>query len=452
MRWPTPTSTAKTGWSRQTFAEHLRDVLGWESVYAYNQETFGPNGTLGRANEREVVLVRDLRAALERLNPDLPEAAREQAVEKLTRIDYARSLVQHNREFYGFIRDGVPVEWRDASGETKYARAQVIDFRNGTTDGKPNNRFLAVRELKIQGVRVPHYNRRADLVCFVNGLPLVFIELKAVYRNIRAGFDDNLTDYLGEHSIAHAFHHNAFLVVSNGHRARYGSITSKWEHFVEWKRNDEKDKGRVDAEVLLDGMLAKERLLDLVENFILFDDSRAGGTRKIVARNHQVLGVNNAVASVLRQEELKRQFPPEERLIEYSGARGRTAAAESSDGSRTAGRTDWQPRTICQTTDARRSSCRLIEARPSRPGPAGGVLAHPGQRQVLLDGVLRREGAPRRAGQLHLPGDDRPRGPGRPDLAHVHRVRRGGREDAAGRLGRGVARDCSGRITASSSA
>ena len=166
-----------------------------------------------------------------------------------------------------------------------------------------------MRELKIQGVRVPHYNRRADLVCFVNGLPLVFIELKAVYRNIRAGFDDNLTDYLHEHSIAHAFHHNAFLVVSNGDQARYGSITSKWEHFVEWKRNAEQDKGRVDAEALLDGMLAKERLLDLVENFILLDDSRAGGTRKIVARNHQVLGVNNAVASVLHQEELKAAVP-----------------------------------------------------------------------------------------------------------------------------------------------
>ena len=297
---------------QQTFAEHLEKVLGWKSLYAYNAETFGPNGTLGRISEREVVLVRDLRAALKRLNPDLPAPAREQALDKLTRIDFARSLVQHNREFYGFIRTGVPVEWRDAVGETRYAGAQVIDFRNVA-----NNRFLAVRELKIQGVRVPHYNRRADLVCFVNGLPLVFIELKAVYRNIRAGFDGNLTDYLSEPSIAHAFHHNAYLVVSNGDQARYGSITSKWEHFVEWKRNTERDKGRVDAEALLDGMLGKERLLDLVENFILLDDSRAGGTRKIVARNHQVLGVNNAVASVLRQEELKRQFPPKERTIEY---------------------------------------------------------------------------------------------------------------------------------------
>ena len=297
---------------QQTFAEHLRDKLGWESLYAWDRETFGAAGLLGRTSEREVVLVRDLRHALALLNPALPESAREQAVEKLTRIDFSRSLLQHNREFYGYIRGGVPVEWRDAAGEARHARAQVIDFRNPA-----RNRFLAVRELKIQGVRVPHYNRRADLVGFVNGLPLVFIELKAVYRNIRAGFDENLTDYLNEHSVAHAFHHNVFLVVSNGDRARYGSITSRWEHFVEWKRNDERDKGGLDAQVLLDGMLAKDRLLDLVENFILFDDSRPGGTRKIVARNHQVLGVNNAVASVVRQEELKRRFPPAERLIEY---------------------------------------------------------------------------------------------------------------------------------------
>jgi len=317
---------------QRTFAEYLRDELRWESLYAWQEETFGPNGTLGRGSEREVVLVRDLRAALARLNPDSPESAHEQAVEKLTRVDFSRSLVQHNREFYGYIRRGVPVEWRAANGETHRERAQVIDFRSPTSD---RNRFLAVRELKIQGVRVPHYNRRADLVCFVNGLPLVFVELKAVYKNIRAGFDNNLTDYLDEHSIAHAFHHNALLVVSNGDRARYGSITSKWEHFVEWKRNDEKAQGRLDAQVLLDGILAKDRLLDLVESFIIFDDSRPGGTRKIVARNHQVLGVNDAVAAVRRQEELKRQFPPERRVRTYTSPRSelRPAAETPAEGS-----------------------------------------------------------------------------------------------------------------------
>jgi len=308
---------------QETFADHLRDVLGWESVFAHNEETFGPNGTLGRANEQEAVLVRDLRAAVQRLNPDLPEAVREQSVEKLTRVDFTRSLMQHNKEFHDFIRNGVPVEWRDADGQIRHARARVVDFHNAD-----NNRFLAVRELKLQGLRVPHYNRRADLVCFINGLPLVFIELKAVYRNMRAGFDNNLTDYLSETSINHAFHHNAFLIVSNGNRARYGSISSKWEHFAEWKRNNEKDKGSVEAEVLLNGMLAKERLLDLVENFILFDDSRPGGTRKIIARNHQVLGVNNAVASVQRQERLKREYPPERRTVPYSAL---SMAAEHSE-------------------------------------------------------------------------------------------------------------------------
>jgi type I restriction enzyme R subunit len=299
---------------QQTVADYLRDHLGWETFYAWNDETFGPAGMLGRDSTREAVLKRDLRAALNRLNPTLPESALADAFRKLTEVNSARSLVQHNREFDRYVRDGVPVAWREPNGETRHGHARVIDFRNGSTGGVPNNRFVAVRELKLQGPRVPHYNRRADLVCFVNGLPLVFIELKAVHRNIRRGFDDNLTDYLTEQVIPHAFYHNAFLIVSNGDRAKYGSITSQWEHFAEWKRNDEKQRGDLDAKVLLDGTLAHDRLLDLVENFILFDDSKPGGLRKIVARNHQVLGVNNAVASVLRQEELKRQYPPEQRL------------------------------------------------------------------------------------------------------------------------------------------
>lgn len=293
-----------------TFAEHLKDKLGWESVYAWNDETFGPGGTLGRKDTTEAVLTRDLQAALTRLNPDLPASAIDDAMRALTVHDFSRSMVQHNQDFYRLIRNGVPVSYRDAVGRRRDARAHVIDF-----DNKPGaNRFLAVRELKLTGLRTPNYNRRADLVCFVNGLPLVFIELKAVYKNIRAGFDGNLRDYMDENVIAHAFHHNAFLIVSNGDRARYGSITSQWEHFNEWKRLDEADKGKVDAEILLDGMLAHDRLLDIIENFILFDESKPGATRKVIARNHQVLGVNRAVASLERQEALKREFPPEKRL------------------------------------------------------------------------------------------------------------------------------------------
>ena len=295
---------------QKTFADHLHDVLGWESVYAFNDETFGPQGTLGRTDTREVVLLRDLRAAIARLNPQLPATAVEEAAGRMARHDFSRSLLQYNQEFHGFIRDGVPVSYTDTTGQRRETRARVIDFLNAA-----NNRFVAVRELKITGLRSPSYNRRADLVCFVNGLPLVFIELKAVYRNIRAGFDGNLRDYLDEHVIGHAFDHNAFLIVSNGHHARYGSITSGWEHFAEWKRADESDPGSMEAQVLLDGMLAHDRLLDLVENFILFDASKPGATRKVVARNHQFMGVNNAFASVQRQEELKREFPPERRIV-----------------------------------------------------------------------------------------------------------------------------------------
>ncbi len=300
---------------QKTFAEHLEHELGWDSVYAWNNEIYGPDGTFGRTDTCDALLTRDLRAALKRLNPQLPEPAITDAVQKLSRHDFTRTLFQHNQDFYRFIRDGVPVSYRDGQGMLREARARVIDFQNGKdVDGKPNNRFLAVRELKLTGLRTPGYNRRADLVCFVNGLPLVFIELKAVYKNIRAGFDGNLSDYLDENVIAHAFHHNAFLIVSNGHRARYGTITSQWEHFSEWKRLNESEKGSVDAEVLLNGMLAHDRLLDIVENFILFDTSKPGQTRKVVARNHQVMGVNNAVASVKRQEELCKLFPPEKRL------------------------------------------------------------------------------------------------------------------------------------------
>ena len=293
-----------------TFAKHLEQVLGWDSIYAWNEETFGPEGTLGRTDTKEAVLTRDLRSALERLNPDLPASAIDDAMRDLTVYDVSRSMVQHNRDFYRLLRSGVPVEYRDAHGRRKSARARVIDFDNAPG----SNRFLAVRELKLTGIRTPNYNRRADLVCFVNGLPLVFIELKAVHKNIREGFDNNLSDYMDENVVAHAFHHNAFLVVSNGDHARYGSITSEWGHFAEWKRLDEADRGSLEAEVLLNGMLAHDRLLDIVENFILFDESKPGATRKVIARNHQVLGVNLAVASVSWQEKLKLVFPTEQRL------------------------------------------------------------------------------------------------------------------------------------------
>ena len=96
-------------------------MLGWDSVYAWNQATFGPDGTLGRADTREAVLIRDLRGALERLNPDLPASAIEEALLEMTVYDVSRSMVQHNRDFYRLLRSGLPVQYRDAQGHQKSA-------------------------------------------------------------------------------------------------------------------------------------------------------------------------------------------------------------------------------------------------------------------------------------------------------------------------------------------
>src|SRR4030088_1786739 len=104
-----------------TFAAHLKDKLGWDSVYAWNDETFGPAGTLGRASTSEAVLARDLRAALQRLNPDLPQSAIDDALRSLTVHDFSRSMVQHNQDFARLIRNGVPVSWRDATGQRRDA-------------------------------------------------------------------------------------------------------------------------------------------------------------------------------------------------------------------------------------------------------------------------------------------------------------------------------------------
>ena len=236
-------------------------------------------------------------------------------------------------------------------------------------------------------------------------MPLVFIELKAVHKNIREGFDNNLSDYMDGNVIAHAFHHNAFLIVSNGDRARYGSITSEWGHFSEWKRLDEADKGSLDAEVLLNGMLDHKRFLDIVENFILFDDSKPGATRKVIARNHQVLGVNQAIKSVARQEELKLEFPPDKRLtrrvIELPLESRAPLERLSAPGMAAEPATPYVPKGAGR--DHRTGASRTRSARR--------VLAHPGQWQVLFHGVLCREGASEAGRQLHLLADDRPKRP-----------------------------------------
>ena len=273
---------------QQTTADYLAQQLGWQSVYAYNNEDFGPNSLLGRVSDREVVLTRTLREKLVTLNPGLPDAAYDDAVRQLIAIVASQTLAATNREKYAQMRDGVQVTFRNDQGERVRQRLQVFDF-----DTPENNDFLCVRELWVRG---DLYRRRADIIGFVNGLPLLFIECKNLHKNLKTAFEQNFSDY--RDTIPHLFHHNAIVMFGNGAQAKIGSITSRWEHFNEWKRLAEEGVGAVDMETLLKGVCERRNFLDLVENFILFDET-AGEPKKIIARNHQFLGVNRAIASVI---------------------------------------------------------------------------------------------------------------------------------------------------------
>lgn len=272
---------------QQTTAEYLEQKLGWESVYAYNSETFGPDGTLGRTSDREVVLTRYLRRKLVELNPGLPEEAYDDAVRQIAAVTATQTLLATNREKYNLFKDGVQVTFRNEEGERVRQRLRVFDF-----DTPEKNHFLCVRELWVHGSL---YRRRADIVGFVNGLPLLFVECKNIHKNLRTAFEKNLADY--KDTVPHLFHHNTLIMVANGDKALIGSISSRWGHFHEWKRLAENEQGAVDMETLLKGICEKRNFMDFFENFIIFDDS-SGDTRKILARNHQFLGVNQAIEAM----------------------------------------------------------------------------------------------------------------------------------------------------------
>ena len=269
-------------------------ALGWQTVSAM-EETFGPGGTLGRETKGEVVLVDRLRAALRRFNPRLPPEAINTAIDELTRDRSAMSLEAASREIYRLLKDAIPVSVPDREhGGQKDERLRVIDWTN-----PEENDFLLVSQLSVVGGL---YTCRPDLVGFVNGLPWVVVELKKPGVPARTAFDENLTHY--KHEIPQLFRFNALLIASNGTDSRVGSLTADWGRFFEWKRVEREDEPRrVSLEVMLRGTCDPVRLLDLVENFTLFSEHKAGLV-KILGQNHQVLGVNNAIASMLEARKL----------------------------------------------------------------------------------------------------------------------------------------------------
>jgi type I restriction enzyme R subunit len=282
----------------QALLQRLQHLHGFDVLNCYTKDPDDLNDGSGRTNKREVLLLDRVREAAVALNPGIPAAEIENALERLADRRQAMSLVAANRDIYNLLRDGIPVEFDDGDGHRKQERVRLIHFN------KPDeNHYLAVTQLWVKGERC---FRRPDVLLYVNGIPLVFIELKNSNVKLRTAFDDNLTNYKAD--IPQLFLTNAFCVLSNAIDTRVGSITAEWEHLFNWLRaEDEKEK--VDREQIrekgtslervIEGLFPRGRLLDYVENFILYYREN----QKIIAQNHQFIGVNRAYDVFLRRED-----------------------------------------------------------------------------------------------------------------------------------------------------
>ena len=272
-------------------ASELLRRMGWDVHYCFDDEVLGPYGTLGRDSYRDVLLKRDLMHALVELNEHLTEEECAEAVATLEQVFVGDSLLQTNEAKYKMLRDGIPVKKAQPDGSTRTELAQVFDFEHPRM-----NSFVAAEELWVKG---PMHRRRCDIVGFVNGVPLLFVEFKRHDKDVLRAYEDNYTDY--QDTIPQIFYYNAFVMLSNGLESKIGTLGSSYEFFGEWKRLSEGDAGSVVLETMLRGVCNKETLLDLFQNFILFDhfDSPAA---KILARNHQYLGVNEAVRAYSERE------------------------------------------------------------------------------------------------------------------------------------------------------
>ena len=291
----------------QALLQRLQHLCGFDALNCFTAQPEDLNDGSGRSDKREVILADRVRAALERLNPQAPANAVDQALAQLLQPRTAMSLVAANREMDGLIRDGVPVTYKPEAGpqagQTVTERLRVIDF-DAPDPRAGRNQYLAVSQLWVRG---EHGYRRPDVLLYVNGLPLVFIELKNSKVKLRAAFDDNLINYKAE--IPQLFTANALCLLSNGIETRLGSLTAQWEHFFTWLRVDD-EKEQLDRKAIAAqglsveravlGLLTPERLLDYVENFCVFYRE----TQKVIAQNHQFIGVNNAFEQFQHRGEL----------------------------------------------------------------------------------------------------------------------------------------------------
>ncbi len=288
----------------QALLKKLKNEFGFELLNCYTADAEDLNDRSNRANKREVILADRLKRAALRLNKHIPESVIDDALARFCNRRFAMSLVAANRELDGLIRDGIPVEYETRQGRKEQERVKLLDFSQ-PSPAKARNEFLAVSQLWI---KAEHGYRRPDVLLYVNGIPLVFIELKNSSVKLRTAFDDNLVTYKQE--IPQLFLTNAFCILSNAIETRIGSMTAEWEHFFTWMRvKDEKEKINreqiqkqgTSLELVVAGLCEPEKLIDYIENFVLYYKE----TSKIIAQNHQFIGVNHAYETFQRRSELK---------------------------------------------------------------------------------------------------------------------------------------------------
>ena len=280
----------------------LFEKLGYKHINAWKHKL------IGRENLKDVVLKDKLQNALTELNKTLPNSCIEDAIKELTKSRASQDELEANQEAYKLIKDGVPTSFVNEEGKDELATVKVIDFE----EFKQNN-FLVVSQLTIEYLSSTA-TRRPDLILYVNGLPLVMLELKNATVKIKTGYDNNLQTY--RRDIPQLFYYNLFVGISNGIQTRVGSFVAPWEHFFSWAKLEDnvvnhnqdslmsvekksiKDEPRLSLELLCEGLCAKEALLDYTENFVLYHKNRV----KIIAKNHQFLGVNVALDSFLNRD------------------------------------------------------------------------------------------------------------------------------------------------------
>lgn len=276
-------------------AIELFSQLGWSVQNCLYEFDESGKSFLGRETKEAVVLISKLMPALKKINPSLSETALDEAVKSLIADRSLMGMTAANREVYDYLKNGVLVSYLNNKNEHVQERVKVIDW-----DNIENNDFFLASQFWILG---DMYTRRADLIGFVNGIPLLFIELKAIHRNIKKAYDENLRDY--KSTIPQVFWYNGVIMLSNGSKSLVGTISSEWEHFNEWKKiNDEGEKGIVSLDTVVRGVCEKSRFLDIIENYILFKEE-TNGLIKIVAKNHQYLGVEKSIKTFQKHRENK---------------------------------------------------------------------------------------------------------------------------------------------------